>query len=384
MIPKIDEGNWKEMINQAIQENRHVDYLKKVLSDYEKYKRKFQDAITQKNPKDDIYCFRVTYLRGKNTWRDIEISGQQNFEKFASTIIKSMDWIEDHMHGFSFPDPNPQNKILGISPYTFFRREWEDDPHPTFKSNQIKIYQIDYDKFPNLRFEFDFGDGHLFDIKLQKIRKKESREISKNFPKVINKNGIAPEQYPPCDESEEVEPDQNFADLDEKELIKILDKGDLNQDDFSQLITAMQAKGLNGSIMTVDDPNSEEGKTAQEYIDYHQKLPKTFPMISEKEITGAKKTLLSKQTNIENKKKALIILAHTGQLDAYKTLEIYEKKPDPELKIWINMAIQECETFLKSDLTNKSIIDISKITKIGRNDLCPCGSGKKYKRCCDQ
>ena len=21
-------------------------------------------------------------------------------------------------------------------------------------------------------------------------------------------------------------------------------------------------------------------------------------------------------------------------------------------------------------------------TKIGRNDLCPCGSGKKYKRCC--
>lgn len=22
------------------------------------------------------------------------------------------------------------------------------------------------------------------------------------------------------------------------------------------------------------------------------------------------------------------------------------------------------------------------MTKIGRNDLCPCGSGKKYKKCC--
>lgn len=22
------------------------------------------------------------------------------------------------------------------------------------------------------------------------------------------------------------------------------------------------------------------------------------------------------------------------------------------------------------------------ITKVGRNDLCPCGSGKKYKKCC--
>ena len=22
------------------------------------------------------------------------------------------------------------------------------------------------------------------------------------------------------------------------------------------------------------------------------------------------------------------------------------------------------------------------VSKVGRNDLCPCGSGKKYKRCC--
>ena len=26
--------------------------------------------------------------------------------------------------------------------------------------------------------------------------------------------------------------------------------------------------------------------------------------------------------------------------------------------------------------------DVSKIEKIGRNDPCPCGSGKKYKKCC--
>jgi uncharacterized protein YecA (UPF0149 family) len=24
------------------------------------------------------------------------------------------------------------------------------------------------------------------------------------------------------------------------------------------------------------------------------------------------------------------------------------------------------------------------LDKIGRNDLCPCGSGKKYKKCCGQ
>ena len=32
------------------------------------------------------------------------------------------------------------------------------------------------------------------------------------------------------------------------------------------------------------------------------------------------------------------------------------------------------------DNENKPEIDTSK--KIGRNDPCPCGSGKKYKKCC--
>jgi uncharacterized protein YecA (UPF0149 family) len=32
------------------------------------------------------------------------------------------------------------------------------------------------------------------------------------------------------------------------------------------------------------------------------------------------------------------------------------------------------------DLENKPEIDLSQ--KIGRNDPCPCGSGKKFKKCC--
>jgi len=30
----------------------------------------------------------------------------------------------------------------------------------------------------------------------------------------------------------------------------------------------------------------------------------------------------------------------------------------------------------------KSLSDLGKATKVGRNEPCPCGSGKKYKRCC--
>ncbi len=42
------------------------------------------------------------------------------------------------------------------------------------------------------------------------------------------------------------------------------------------------------------------------------------------------------------------------------------------------------QPFLRPLLTNKKgkVINIKKKIKIGRNDPCPCGSGKKYKKCC--
>ena len=34
------------------------------------------------------------------------------------------------------------------------------------------------------------------------------------------------------------------------------------------------------------------------------------------------------------------------------------------------------------DRTDSKVINIRSRTKVGRNDPCPCGSGKKYKKCC--
>ena len=36
----------------------------------------------------------------------------------------------------------------------------------------------------------------------------------------------------------------------------------------------------------------------------------------------------------------------------------------------------------KDDSSDKSKKKPAKSKKVGRNDLCPCGSGKKYKQCC--
>ena len=44
----------------------------------------------------------------------------------------------------------------------------------------------------------------------------------------------------------------------------------------------------------------------------------------------------------------------------------------------------ECINFVK-EVKGEEIIKVGKARdKVGRNDPCPCGSGKKYKRCCGQ
>ena len=63
---------------------------------------------------------------------------------------------------------------------------------------------------------------------------------------------------------------------------------------------------------------------------------------------------------------------------------IYHKEAMQHLEM-----IKQCEDFKYSHLTTKEMnADIKPIRdsktnpKIGRNEPCPCGSGKKYKRCC--
>lgn len=198
MKPYIHEGDFSQVIHQAITEGRHVDYLKQVLKDYEDYKRQFDANFTDQNSSNAIYKFRATYLR-KLLWRDIEILGRQKFSLLAEAIIDSMGWVNDHMHGFSFPEPDAKNRRFYSLRYTFYAPYWEDDPHPTFKSNEISICDIDYTKQPKLRFIFDFGDGHEFDVELKKIQKVETKGSSRSFPHVVDQRGIAPMQYPPCD-----------------------------------------------------------------------------------------------------------------------------------------------------------------------------------------
>src|SRR3989344_3019054 len=194
-VPKIIEGNFYKIINKAIGKDLHVDYLK----EYETYKKVFAKALTDKNPHDKVYLFRITYHHRKPIWRDIVIRGNQTFEDLAEAIVDSMGWDNDHMHGFSLPEKQ-KGGYFYYAPFTLFADGWEDDAYPTYKSNQIMICNIDYDLYPKLKFEFDFGDSHIFEIHLKEIRDSQNGESLKNLPKVVDQRGIAPEQYQPLED----------------------------------------------------------------------------------------------------------------------------------------------------------------------------------------
>lgn len=200
--PQIEEGNFYEAMERSMKDSRHVDALKDIIKQYEDYKTIMENAFTDKNPSGAVYVFRAKYLRMKTVWREIAILGNQTFENLAEQIIDSMGWDNDHMHGFSLPkrpklqSPFSFSPFAEYYPYAFFADGWKNDQHPTFGSNQIQICQINYSLYPTLRFEFDFGDSHLFEVKLKKMRKPEKHESKKTLPILIDQLGVAPEQYP--------------------------------------------------------------------------------------------------------------------------------------------------------------------------------------------
>ena len=201
-LPTINDSDFLSSINGAIAEGRHVDYLQNVLRDYEWYKKEFGLAFTDKQPTDAIYSFRAIYLLKKQVWREFEVRGQNTFDELAEAIIASMSWDNDHMHGFSLAG-RERKSFVGDGhreEAEFFAPAWEDDPFPTYKSDEIKICQIDYKKIPKLNFIFDYGDGHRLDIIPKGVRAMDKKEKRREFPHLIDQRGVAPEQYPHVEE----------------------------------------------------------------------------------------------------------------------------------------------------------------------------------------
>ncbi|HCP09036.1 MAG TPA: hypothetical protein DIT25_04555 [Candidatus Moranbacteria bacterium] len=148
-----------------------------------------------------------------------------------------------------------------------------------------------------------------------------------------------------------------FKNFSEEELISILESGNLSEKEFDDLFLAMEEKGLSGSIMQVDEIDADEGMDLMEYINFHNLVPKD---ITQKDIKWCEKVLFEK-SGLKDKKKAIVILAHAGNISAYRILEKYDKNPDPKLISWTSLAMGECRMFLESEILDKPIIKVEKI-----------------------
>lgn len=212
------EKDFRELLNSVIENGRHVDYVKGVLKDFDEYKKVFDDIFENENNSDDVYIFRFNYRWIKNLWREIAISGTDKLDSLADKLIAWMLWDNDHLHSFSLKEKNGK-KLHVYNQFSINSSQVEDDPFLTYKTDKVKVADINWKKYPEWNFVFDFGDGHEFDLEFKKVESSESYNV-KNLPACIDQRGVAPEQYPYSQENEDFDDADDILEIIKKSKTK--------------------------------------------------------------------------------------------------------------------------------------------------------------------
>ena len=152
------------------------------------------------------------------------------------------------------------------------------------------------------------------------------------------------------------------------------------------------------------DPNADQKKAQQLWMDYFEKEKGVYKQLlaePDREVKGTVSELAEKY--------GMDIMTMTGFLDgindslktpnpieemdentevslAFDTTALYKNMVEAKADWLYNLpewdAIFTAEHRKELYLEQKKSGTVVKPKKIGRNDPCPCGSGKKYKHCC--
>ena len=196
-----------------------------------------------------------------------------------------------------------------------------------------------------------------------------------------------------------------------KETINVLcenhiaPEGHLTENDKSEIVEYVNTNFLKKQNLKVEDIIDLKDKDVLEYIsslvikDYEEKV-KGLPVRNEFERAISLRVIDSNwvehMNTMEHLKEGIGLRGYsqTNPVQAYtmEGFELFDKlldKIDNDISVFLLKAEIRQNTEMKqtikgsaNDGKEKIKSTPKKVTKIGRNDPCPCGSGKKYKNCC--
>ena len=196
-----------------------------------------------------------------------------------------------------------------------------------------------------------------------------------------------------------------------KETINVLcenhiaPEGHLTENDKSEIVEYVNTNFLKKQNLKVEDIIDLKDKDVPEYIsslvikDYEEKV-KGLPVRNEFERAISLRVIDSNwvehMNTMEHLKEGIGLRGYsqTNPVQAYtmEGFELFDKlldKIDNDISVFLLKAEIRQNTEMKqtikgsaNDGKEKIKSTPKKVTKIGRNDPCPCGSGKKHKQCC--
>ena len=93
-----------------------------------------------------------------------------------------------------------------------------------------------------------------------------------------------------------------------------------------------------------------------EYFNYGRDLKTNFP---NEMILQHKTDLFDQSIGLDEKKNLLVLLASQEKVEAFRIIEKYAKEPDPELREWSILALQESRMVIQSSLMDEQQVYIS-------------------------
>jgi hypothetical protein len=100
-----------------------------------------------------------------------------------------------------------------------------------------------------------------------------------------------------------------------------------------------------------------------EYFNYSRDMKSGF---SEDLISNHQNDLFSPDVSLDEKKNLLVLLASQDKVEAFRSVEKYAHNPDPELRSWSILALQESRMVIQSSLMDEQQVYIS--TGLGGKD----------------